>query len=195
MKIVMPVVSWRMKMEAVRPSKTLVSYHITTRCHNQENYYLITLFLYRIISSYGLFNEMQSLILYNFMTVYRLKYLFSVPWENGLVLKGVYWELLLAGAVGFSASLYVYVTDRDGCKTLNYDYGSRPGYEPDASRTQRCHFATILGDRKLTFHQTGTGVKWSGYEADHSPPSRSDVRNAGSYTSIQPNLLRSLLFN
>jgi len=27
------------------------------------------------------------------------------------------------------------------------------------------------------------GVKWSGCEADHSPPSRAEVKNAHSYTS------------
>jgi hypothetical protein len=30
------------------------------------------------------------------------------------------------------------------------------------------------------------GVKWPGREADHSPPSSAEVKNAWSYTSIPP---------
>jgi hypothetical protein len=30
------------------------------------------------------------------------------------------------------------------------------------------------------------GVKWLGHEADHSPPSTADIKNAWSYTSTPP---------
>jgi hypothetical protein len=42
-----------------------------------------------------------------------------------------------------------------------------------------------LGTTQPSF-QWVPGVKWHGYEADHSPPSVAMVKNEGIYTSILP---------
>jgi len=33
-----------------------------------------------------------------------------------------------------------------------------------------------------------TGIKWPGLEADHSPPSSAEVKNAWNYTSTPPDI-------
>jgi hypothetical protein len=39
------------------------------------------------------------------------------------------------------------------------------------------------------------GVKWPGREADHSPPSSAEAKNAWSYTSNPPIRLHGVVFN
>jgi hypothetical protein len=39
------------------------------------------------------------------------------------------------------------------------------------------------------------GVKWPGHEADHSPPSTAEVKNAWSYTSIPPMHLHGVVLS
>jgi hypothetical protein len=39
------------------------------------------------------------------------------------------------------------------------------------------------------------GIKWLGHEADHSPPSSAEVKNAWSYISTSPTRLRGVTRN